>query len=122
MPPDSGTKKLKLKRGNIGVKTRQGLTALVWKDRREVHMLTNMDPPPAEGNFCDDRNCPVKLHIMDWYSRHMEYVNNSDHMANTYLMNRHTFKWTIKLFFHHLDLTVLNRWILLSSCGVKYIH
>jgi len=26
-------------------------------------------------------------------------------------------RWTMKLFFHLLDLTVLNRWILLSSCG-----
>jgi len=28
-----------------------GLTALVWKHRREVYILTNMDPPRAEGNF-----------------------------------------------------------------------
>jgi len=33
-----------------------------------------------------------------------------------------TFKWNIKLFFHLLDQTVLNRWILLSSCGDKYTH
>jgi hypothetical protein len=49
---DFGPKQLKLKRGDIRVKTRGGLTALVWKDRREVYMLTNMDPPPAERNFC----------------------------------------------------------------------
>jgi hypothetical protein len=29
-------------------------------------------------------------------------------------------KWTTKLFFHLLDLTVLNSWILLSSCGAQY--
>jgi len=29
-----------MKRGDIRVKTRGGLTALVWKDRREVYMLT----------------------------------------------------------------------------------
>jgi len=33
------------------VKTRGGLTALVWKDRREVYMMANMDPPPTEGNY-----------------------------------------------------------------------
>jgi len=33
MPRDFGPKKLKLKRGNVRVKTRGGLTALVWKDR-----------------------------------------------------------------------------------------
>jgi hypothetical protein len=31
-------------------------------------------------------------------------------------------KWTMKLFFHFLDLTVLKSWILLSSCGAKYAH
>ena len=50
------------------------------------------------------------------------YVDNSDRMANSYSMSRRTFKWTTKLFFHFLDLTVLNSWILLSSCGTKYTH
>ena len=52
----------------------------------------------------------------------MGYVDNSDRMANSYSMCRHTFKWTTKLFFHLLDLRVLNSWILLSSCRAKYIH
>jgi len=51
MPRDFGPKQLKKKKDDIRVKTRGGLTALVWKDIREVYMLTNMDPPPAEGNI-----------------------------------------------------------------------
>jgi len=85
-------------------------------------MLTNMDPRPAEEHFCDTSNCPMKPHIVERYNRHMGYVDSSDHMANSYLMSRRTFKWTMKLFFHLLDLTVLNSWILLSSCGAKYTH
>ena len=50
MPHDFGPKQLKLKRGDVRVRTRGGLTALVWKDRQEVYMLTNVDPPPTEGN------------------------------------------------------------------------
>ena len=111
-----------LKRGDIRVRTRVGLTALVWKDRQEVYMQTNMDPPPAEGNFCDDSNLPVKHNIVERYNWHMGYVNNSDRMANSYFMSPRTFKWTTKLFFHFLDLTILNSWILLSSCGAKYTH
>jgi len=122
MPSDFGLKQLKLKRGDVRVRTRGGLTALVWKDRQEVYMLTNMDPPPAEGNFCDDSDSPVKPNIMERYNWHMGYVDNSDRMSNSYSMNRHTFKWTTKLFFHFLDLTVLNSSILLSSCGAKYTH
>jgi len=81
-----------------------------------------MDPPPAEGNFCDYSNSPIKPHIVEQYNRHMGYVDNSDHMANSYSMIRHTLKWTTNLFFHRLDLTLLNSWILLSSCGAKYTH
>jgi hypothetical protein len=33
MPPDFGWKKLKLKRGDVRVRTRGNLTALAWKDR-----------------------------------------------------------------------------------------
>jgi len=50
-------------------------------------MLTNMDPPPAEGNFCDDSNCRVKPHIVERYNRHMDYVDSSNCMANSYSFN-----------------------------------
>jgi len=98
MPHDFGPKKLKLKRGDIRVKTRGGLTTLVWKDRREVYMLTNMDPPPAEGNFCDDSNRPMKSHAVERYNQHMGFVNISDRMANSYSMDQRNLKWTTKLF------------------------
>jgi len=50
-------------------------------------MLTNMDPPPPHGNFCDDSNCPMKPHIVERYNRHVGYVDNSDRMANSYWMS-----------------------------------
>jgi len=84
VPHDFAPKQLELKRGDARVRTRGGLTALVCKDRREVYMLTNMDPPPAEGNFCDNSNRPMKPHIMERYNRHMGYVDNSDRMTNSY--------------------------------------
>jgi hypothetical protein len=40
MPHDFVPKQVKIKRGDIRVRTRECLTALVWKDRREVYMLT----------------------------------------------------------------------------------
>ena len=70
----------------------------------------------------DNSNCPMKPHIVERYNRHMGYVDNSDRMANSYSMSQCTFRWTMKLFFHFVDLTVLNSWILLSSCGAKHTH
>jgi len=79
-------------------------------------LLANMDLPPADANFCDDSNCPVER-----FNRHMGYINSSECMANRYSTNRHSYKWTVILFFH-LDLTVLDSWILLPSCVAKYTH
>ena len=61
MPSDFGPKQLKLKRGDVTVRTTWGLIGVVWKGRREVYMLTNMDPPPAEGNVCDNSTRPWNL-------------------------------------------------------------
>ena len=109
-PLDFGPKQLKLKRGDIRVRTRGGLTALVWKDRqtwthhqqKETSVMTATTP----------------WNLTSWNGT----TGNSDHMANSNSMSRRTFKWTTKLFFHFLDLTVLNSWILLSSCGATYTH
>jgi hypothetical protein len=30
------------------------VTAILWKDIHNVNILTNMHPPPAEGNFCNE--------------------------------------------------------------------
>jgi hypothetical protein len=49
-----------------------------------------MDPPPAEGNFCDDSNHPVKHHIVERYNRHMGYIDSADCMANSYSMSHCT--------------------------------
>jgi hypothetical protein len=120
MPPDFGRKTLRLKKGDIRVRSRADLTALVWKDKREVYILTNMHQPPTEGNFCDEHGNALKPAIVESYNTHMGYVDKSDRMANSYSISRRTFKWTKKLFFHLLDLAILNSWILLSTCGAKY--
>jgi hypothetical protein len=54
-------------------------------------------------------------------NRHMGYVDKGDRMANSYSINRRTWKWTKKLFFHLFDLAILNSYILFSSLGGKKI-
>jgi len=64
----------------------------------------------------------VKLAIIQDYSRDMEYVGKSDHVMNFYAISRWTWKWTKKIFFHLLDLNILNSTIILASCGSKLSH
>jgi hypothetical protein len=41
MPQDLGHEKMKLKRGDIHVRTGGDLTAVMWRDKRDIYMLTN---------------------------------------------------------------------------------
>jgi hypothetical protein len=87
-----------------------------------MHMLTNMHNPPAEGNFCEESGNALRPEIVEHYNQHMGYIDKSDRMANSHSIGRRTWKWMNKLFFHFLDLTVLNSYILLTSCGSKLSH
>ena len=115
MPQNLRPKTTKLKRGDIRVRTRADLMAILWRDKRDVCMLTNIHNAPVEGNFCNEGGKTIKPQIVKDYNLHMGYVDKGDRMANSYFISRCTFKWTKKLFFHLLDLAILNGYILHSS-------
>jgi hypothetical protein len=98
MPTELGPK-LKLKRGNIQTKVRGDLNASLWKDKRDVLMLTNMHPAPKEGNYCDEYGNVIRPKIIEDYNQHMGYTDKRDRMANSDSISQRTFKWTEKLFF-----------------------
>ena len=82
-------------------------------------LLTNIHDPPREGNYRDEHGNEVKPTIVADYNRHMGHVDNADGMANSYTASHRTWKWTTKLFFHLLNVAIVNSYILLSSCGGK---
>ena len=121
MPKDLEPKTLRLKHGDIRARTRGDLMAVVWRDKKDVCLLTNIHDPPTEGNYRDEDGNSIKLAIVTDYNRHMGHVDNADRMANSYTASRRIWKWTKKLFFHLLDLAIVSSYILLSSCGGKKI-
>jgi len=121
MPMDLKPKTLRLKRGDIRVRTRSDLTAVVWKDKRDVCLLRNIHNPPREGNYGNEHGNAIKPAIVADYIRHMGHVDNAHRMANSYTASCQTWKWMKKLFFLLLDLAIVNSYILLSSCGGKKI-
>ena len=78
MPKDHKPKTLKLKRGDIRVRTRDDMTAVVWKDKRDMCLLTNIHDPPREGNYRDEHGNAIKPAIVVDYNRHMGHVDNAD--------------------------------------------
>ena len=119
MPQDLGPKRMTLQWGKLQIRTRGYLTEILWRDKRDIRILTNMHDASAEGNFCNDNGRAIKPQIVADYNHHMGYVDKGDRMANSYSINRCTWKWTKKLFFRLFDLAILNSYILFSSCGVR---
>ena len=117
MPQDLGPKRMT--RGDLQVRTRGDLTAILWRDKRDVCILTNFHDPPAKGNFCYNSGKAIKPQIVADYNRHVGYVDMGDRMATSYSIKRHTWKWTKKFFFHLFDMAILNSYILFSSLGGK---
>ena len=112
---------MRMKRGDTRVWTRDDLTAMVWRDKREVCLLTNIHDQPRDGNYRDEHVKAIKPAILVDYNHHMRHFDNVDRMGNSYTANSRTWQWTKKLFFYLLDLVILNSYILLSSRGGKKI-
>jgi len=92
MPQDLRPKTTKLERGAICIRTRADLMATVWRDKRDVRMLTNIHNAPAEGNFCNEGGKAIKPQIVMDYNHHMGYVDKGDRLANSYSISHRTFK------------------------------
>jgi len=60
MPQDLAPKTTKTKRGDISVRTRADLTAILWQDKRDIRVLTNIHNAPAEGNLCIEGQKAIK--------------------------------------------------------------
>jgi len=76
--------------GNIRVRTRGDLVAVVWRDKRDVCLLTNIHDTPTEGNYRDEHGNAIKPAIVADYNCHMGHVDNADRMANTYTASHRT--------------------------------
>ena len=89
---DLGPKKMRLKQGDIQVRTGGELTAVLWRGKCYIHMLTNIHNAPAKGYFCNNHWKAIKPQIMADYYRHMGCVDKGNRMADSYSINHHTWK------------------------------
>jgi hypothetical protein len=55
-----------------------------------------------------------------WLITNLGAASRKEHKYSSFCWSSK--RWTMKSFLHLLDLTVLNSWILFSSCAAKYAH
>jgi len=111
MPKNFGEKMI-MNRGDLNTKVRGNLTAIIQKDKWNVNILPNMHSPSLGGQFLRKawKRCQTG-HSTRMYQTHG--ICGGSRLA---------WKWTKKLFFHLLDLTIVNSCNILASYGSKLSH
>jgi hypothetical protein len=74
-----------------------------------------------EDNFCYGHGNAVKPAIVGACRNHMDHANKLGRITNCYSISGRTSNYQ-RLFFHLLDLTALNNFILLWSCCANFSH
>lgn len=101
----------KLKKGEISFRSSGELLAMKWCDKREVWMLSTCHSADMAESEKTDRKSGNKILkptcILD-YNKNMGSVDRTDMVISSIESVRKTVKWYKKLFFHVLDLAVLN--------------
>lgn len=112
-------KKPKMKKGDMMTKKLPGgVLALQWKDKRVVTMLSMMHDASMVQKQRRSRHAPggienvMKPTMIEEYNKHMGGVVKSDQLLSYYGFSHRTVKWWRRVFFHLLDMSVVNAYVL----------
>lgn len=119
------TLKTKLNKGETSWKSSENLLALKWKDQRDVYMLTSQHEheiitlPNVDRITKERQRKPL---FVVGYNEKMGAVGRSDMLISSINCMRRSIKWYKKLFFHILDIYILNSHALLLTQNEKNIR
>ena len=105
---------LKLKRGERVFRSGDSLLALVWKDKKDVKMLSTMHSSSMEDTGKNDKSGnPIEKPscVMD-YNRGKCGVDLSDQLASSHRSVRKSIKWYKKIFVYMVDMALVNSFII----------
>ncbi|XP_055924599.1 piggyBac transposable element-derived protein 2-like [Argiope bruennichi] len=94
------------------------LSNVSWKDNKTVTMLSTFagtNPVSEVQRFDRKQKCHVKVncpYVIKTYNKHMGGVDLLDSLIGRYKIIMRSKKWYFRLFYHLLDLTIINAWLL----------
>lgn len=105
----------KLIKGDFDYNNTSNLMALKWQDEREVIMLSTIHKPTMTKTRKSDwktQKVIEKPECIVHYNENMGFVDKTDMQISFVECIRKTIKWYKKFFFHLLDLSTLNAYML----------
>jgi hypothetical protein len=97
-------------------KSQEASSVVCLKDKHDVCILTNIHPPPVDGNFQEESDHAFKPQVIEDYNAHMGFVDKSDRMVNSYGKPGGHGNEQRNCF------STLNAYLLYKSCGGKMTH
>ena len=98
-------------RGDIILKERDSILAIRWKDKRDITLLSTIHTGRMvdTGKVNRETQEPImKPDVVIDYTKNMRLVDKSDMQIGSVECVRRTMKWYRKLFFHAIDMSMLN--------------
>lgn len=112
----------KLKTGLTESHHTNSMLAIKWKDHRDIIMLTTQyeDKMISSGKQDHQGNSIIKPLSVLKYNKYMGAIDKTDMLLCSVECVRRTVKWYKKLFFHLIDLSLLNAYSAYKTCtGIK---
>lgn len=107
-----------MKVGDYQYKTSvKGLAWVKWIDKKPVQFLSNFhDPSIVKTCMRKQKDGTIKSipapELVNDYNKNMGFVDKSDMLKSTYEISRKSKKWWHRIFWHFVDLTVVNAHII----------
>ncbi|CAG4988189.1 unnamed protein product [Parnassius apollo] len=93
------------------------LTAVSWKDNKPVTFLSSYvgaEPVSLVERFDKVNKTRIKItcpRVIKEYNAHMGGVDLLDSFIGRYRISMRSRKWYLRIFYHLLDMTVINSWL-----------
>jgi hypothetical protein len=94
---------------------------MVWRDKPDVHILTNMCPPPTNDNMYNELGSAVQPEFIQDCNRHVGYVDLTGQDDKQLLSTNPDMK-VDKKFSYFLCMTALNSFLILTVYETKMTH
>lgn len=107
-----------MKRGDYESRTSyKGISWIKWNDNKPIQFLSNFHDPSIKTTVSRRQkdgtsiqiNCPQATRD---YNNYMNCVDKADQLKSTYEISRKSKKWWLRIFWHFIDVTVVNSFII----------
>ena len=112
----------KMERGEYLWRAKRNTAVTVWKDNKEIHLISNAYPVSGDvtvprkrktDGVVEQVSCPPAL---PGYNKYMGGVDQSDQKKSYCAISRKSRRWWLRIFWHFLDIAVVNaHWLYIAN-------